>query len=341
MDKMELDVRRCTISAWLIAALLAGCGGPQAQAPFFVAPPSILAEAHATKADGQSWMLPQAAGQDLLYVGNLNAGVTVYTYPQGKLVGNLMGFNQPRGLCVDRAGNVFVTDFNGAKIVEYAHGGTKPIATLADDGSPYGCAVSPTTGDVAVTNWCDGPSGSCYSNGTVLIYKKAQGKPETLDDPNVPAAMTYCAYDKAGNLFVDSYGKQYDIGFAELPAGSKTFETLTLELPKSAEFAGGLQWVGKYLAVGFGDGNVVGEYRIQGNTATRVEATPLKGVERGFGTNQFWAVGTRLVAPIIPTQEHPNGIVEFFKYPEGGKPAGALTNGVSNPFAAAISPATT
>jgi hypothetical protein len=332
------DITRCATTLSAISALLAGCAGPQRHAGPYVPPPEA---AFSTHTGGRSWMLPEAKNEALLYVGNLNAGVTVYTYPNGKLAGNLNGFNEPRGLCVDKAGDVYVTDFGGAKIVEYAHGGTKPMATLADDGDPYGCAVDPTTGNLAVTNWCDGPSGSCYSEGTVLIYKRAKGKPKVLNDPNAPPSMTYCAYDKDGNLFVDSYGKFYQIGFAELPAGSATFKTVTLKLPKRAEFSGGLQWVGKYLAVGFGDGNVVGEYSITGDIATRVEATLLKGVRRGFGTNQFWVDGATLIAPVSPTQEHPYGIVEFFRYPQGGQPFKAFTTSLNAPFAAVISPSKT
>jgi hypothetical protein len=173
----------------------------------------------------------------------------------------------------------------------------------------------------------------------VLVYKQARGTPEVLNDPDIPAAMSYCTYDKKGNLFVDSYGKFYHIGFAELPEGSKTFQTISLRLPKRAEFAGGLQWVGKYLAVGFGDGNVVGEYDIKGSSATQVHATPLNDVERGFGTNQFLVEGTTLIAPAIPTTEHTNGIVDFFKYPQGGKPLKAFTTSVKTPYAAVISPA--
>ncbi len=318
-----LGVSRYTFSSCVAAAILSGCGG--SQPPIGAAgamPQSPAITTHAER--GTSWMLPEAKSKDLLYVANLTNGdsamVTVYTYPQGKLVGNLKHFNNPRGFCVDKAGNVFVADFGKEKIFEYAHGGAKPTATLKDNGAPYGCAVDPTTGNLAVTNWCDGPVGSCYSEGTVLIYKKAKGKPEVLNDPDIPPSMTYCAYDKTGDLFVDSYGRFYQIGFAELPAGSTTFKTLALQLPKRAEFAGGLQWVGKYLAVGFGDGNVVGEYSIKGDNATRVNATLLKGVERGFGTNQFRVDGTTLVAPVVSTQEYPNGIVEFVRYPQGGKP---------------------
>jgi hypothetical protein len=333
-----LRLNRAALGIGAAAAMLAGCGGSQTPigAPGTM-PRSRAVATHANR--GGSWMLPEATSRDLLYVGNLNAGVTVYTYPQGKLVGDLKGFNEPRGLCVDKAGDVYVTDSYAAKIVEYAHGGTKPIATLADNGIPSGCAIDPTTGNVAVTNLCDGPSGSCYPEGTVLIYKRAKSKPDVLNDPSIPPAMTYCAYDKDGNLFVDSYGEQYEIGFAELPAGSTTFETLTLKLPKRAEAAGGLQWVGKYLAVGFADGNVVGEYSIKGNRATRVQGTLLKGVQRGFGTNQFWVEGATLVAPLTTSHDHPNGIVEFFRYPRGGKPLEALATALDFPWAAAVSPA--
>lgn len=326
------------VGGGVAVALLAGCGGSQPP----IAVPSAMQQAgdRAPHTDrSASWMLPEANNVDLLYVGNLDAGVTVYTYPQGKLVGNLKGFNEPRGLCVDKAGNVFITDFNGGKIVEYAHGGTKPIATLRDDGSPYGCAIDPTTGNLAVTNGCDGPSGSCFPDGTVLIYAHAKGKAEILNDPEIPPAMTYCTYDKHGDLFVDSYGELYQIGFAELPAGSKKFTTITLKLPKRAEAAGGLQWVGRYLVVGFTDGNVVGDYSVKGRTATRVRAIFLKGVERGYGANQFWVDGSTLVAPITPTVKHADGVVEFFPYPRGGKPFKAFTTSLNFPWAAAVSPA--
>ena len=65
--------------------------------------------------------------------------------------------NSPYGECVDKAGDVFVADFGGntgtPAILEYAHGGTKPIATLSDPGYyPESCSIDPTTGNLAVTN---------------------------------------------------------------------------------------------------------------------------------------------------------------------------------------------
>ncbi len=50
--------------------------------------------------------------------------VYVYSYPQGKLTGKLTGFHYPQGLCVDKAGDVFVTNSvdRGKSVFEYAHG---------------------------------------------------------------------------------------------------------------------------------------------------------------------------------------------------------------------------
>ena len=144
-------------------ALLAGCGGSQ---PPIGAPGAMpQTSALATHADrGKSWMLPEAKSEDLLYVTNYSH-VSVYTYPKGKLVGILNGFGSSVGECVDGKGDVFVTNtlhlgrIPADRIVEYAHGGMKPIAELKTEHvGPVGCAFDPTTGDLAVSGfgngWC-------------------------------------------------------------------------------------------------------------------------------------------------------------------------------------------
>jgi hypothetical protein len=324
--------------------MLAGCGGSQ---PLVGTGLDGASPAIATHADsGLSWMLPEAKGEDLLYVANHdskrngNGNVTVYTYRQGELVGTLTGLDNPTGLCTDRTGDIYVANMGGETIVEYAHGGTRPIKTLNDNGTPYGCAIDPTTGDLAAMNWCDGPEGSCFSQGTVLIYKKAKGTPEVLTD-QYSAAMYYCTYDKAGNLFVDGMSREYELDFDELPKGSKTFTSIALTLPKHPFGPGGLQWYGKYLAVSAFDGNVVYQYSVHGNKATRVHSTPLDGVRPKFGVEGFSIEGTTLVAPIISlsVHEHPIGTIELFKYPEGGEPAESISKSVDFPAAAEVSPA--
>jgi DNA-binding beta-propeller fold protein YncE len=334
------DITRRAVGLSAFTALLAGCGGPQAHAAFFVPMPEGSISTYAMQADGRSWMRREATNQDLLYVANLYGGrVTVYTYPQGKLMGELAGFGTPvYGLCVDNAGDVFVANFSGETIVEYAHGGKLPIATLADGGTPNGCAIDPMTGDLAVTNSCDGPVGSCYPSGTVLIYKRAKGSPKAFTDP-FTAQMFYCAYDRAGNLFVDGGSAFGSIGFAELPKGGASFRKIKLLLPKSAQAPGFLQWTNTHLAVASANGNAIYQYDIHGHHATRVGTTRLKGLENGSGTNQFWVVGTNVVAPVVNSIKHPNGFVDFFKFPAGGEPTKLITKSLDQAWGAVVSPA--
>ena len=82
-------------------------------------------------------------------VSNGNGTVSVYWYRQRTLVGVLTKFTQPMAGCSDTAGNVYIPDYQAKKIIEYAHGNAKPLRTIDDAPyTPYGCAVSPTTGDL-------------------------------------------------------------------------------------------------------------------------------------------------------------------------------------------------
>jgi hypothetical protein len=88
----------------------------------------------------------------LLYISDLSTNdVYVYDDQSGKAVGTLTGFNEPYGQCVDKKGDVWITNFQGKSVVEYAHGGAKPIHALNTDGSSDGCSVDPTTGNLAVS----------------------------------------------------------------------------------------------------------------------------------------------------------------------------------------------
>jgi hypothetical protein len=153
--------------------LTGGCGESQPPMPVV---PSQFTTMPRRAAPGGSWMLPEAKSQNLLYVSDLgNSYIYAFSYPAGLLVG-MLGASTPEGLCVDANGNIFVPSTYASVIVEYAHGGTNPIAILADPGQPLGCAVSPVTGDLAVTN-----AVSYYD--TVVVYRKARGEPEGVLDP--------------------------------------------------------------------------------------------------------------------------------------------------------------
>jgi hypothetical protein len=100
-------------------------------------------------------------GNDLLYITGGTNEVYVFSYPDGKLVQTLTGLQNPNGECVDPSGDIYITQSTG-DIVEYAHGGGSPINTFYAAYATYGCAVDPTTGNLAaatyhsVTVWLNG-----------------------------------------------------------------------------------------------------------------------------------------------------------------------------------------
>lgn len=123
---------KSALTACAIAALLSGCGG--ASLPF----PSTASISPPGAPDS-------AKSENLLYVivsGFSDVYYYSYLPAQVKLIGKLTGLNSPKGLCVGESGNVFVT--GPRYVVEYAHGGTKPIATLKiPKATAYSCAVDP------------------------------------------------------------------------------------------------------------------------------------------------------------------------------------------------------
>ena len=233
-------------------ALLSACGGGSLSqvapsGPLVASGAQLrlgpLLEGQVTHPDhGRSWMTPAAATGDLLYISNFNSEtVLAYSYPQDKLVGKLTGFKGPEGLCADKNGDVWIVNHTSADVVEYKHGGTKPIATLHDRGtSPISCSVDPSTGDLAVTD---------FEPPDVSIYAHAKGSPKLYALPNAEWSY-FCGYDDKANLFVDGWtGATLGFLFAELPKGKTSFTTIPLT-GAIIYFPGDVQWDGKYVAVG-------------------------------------------------------------------------------------------
>lgn len=154
--------------------------------------------------------------KDLVYIADGVSNLYVYTYPQGKLAEKFTGLYGPAGECVDAKGDVFVTITGSGEILEYAHGGSEVLASLSDPGEPYGCAVDPVTGNLAVTN---------YYPSTIEIYPHAQGSPTSYSSPYF-GGYYYCTYDDSGNLFADG-GDQTGV-IAELPYGGTTLQPIQL-----------------------------------------------------------------------------------------------------------------
>lgn len=329
-----------TISIWAkyalgltsAAALLGACSSGSSQlAPSATTQQQIVARLglnyKARHPDrSRSWMAHGAKQNDLLYISDLGTSdVYVYSYPKGKVKGVLTGFNGPYGLCSNKAGDVYIANFHDSDILEYAHGGTKPIEILKDPGYyPTGCSFDPTTGNLAVTNWETTSNGS----GIVAIYAHAKGSPKAYyTDPEI-FAMLFCSYDSTGNLFVDGWTQGSAVVFAELPSGRTSFKNIALN--QAIGDADGVGWDGKYVVVGDQDSNVIYQFTINGRKGQEVGSTPLVG---STTPGQFSIQGTRVIAP-----DTTSDTVGIWRYPAGGSAIKTIT-GFEDPEGTAVSEA--
>jgi hypothetical protein len=278
-------------------------------------------------------MAPNTSSENLLYTTEACGGICVFSYPGGTLVGELADSNYPLGECVDKSGDVFVVDFGAdggtAGIVEYAHGGTSPIATLSDPGYyPEACSIDPTTGNLAVTSDSSG-SGT----GIVAIYAEAKGDPTDYVDPKI-FYMGSCGYDDKGNLFVDGqYDHQGTFELDEMLEGSNKFKKIKLTQAPGSPLK--LQWAGKYVALAASN-TVIDHVAVTGSKGTVVGTTLLNGPVSGEG--QFWIQGNTVIAPYEPGTG--SAEVGFWKYPTGGrvrKNIGGTEFNYGEPFGTAVS----
>lgn len=259
-------------------------------------------------------MLTEARSSDLLYVANGNGTVTTYTYPQGRLVGTLFGFDTPEGECVDSSGNVFITVHDLSKIFEYAHGAKKPRKKLSDVGyNPTSCSIDPGTGNLAVAADPD----------NVAVYADAKGSPKRY---TLSGSYPYCGYDDKGNLFVA--GPSSGTTVYELTKGSSYFKKVTVY---GSHATGAVQWDGKYLAIGNGGGSSNGmdvyRFAITGYKAKQKGTVNLLGST----TSVFWIQGSSIIA----LNDHAN--IGIWKYPAGGYPYKIVHHGVVSPNGVTIS----
>lgn len=318
-----LRATHATLAAWAAIVLVAGCSASQGQLSSAVpARPNAGINSHAKR--GASWMVPDAKSSDLLYIADDGTNdVYAYAYPHIKLKGALTGFVEPYGECVDNVGDVFIADMGASDIVEYAHGGTSPIAVLSDPGYvPVACSVDPTSGTLAVTNDQKESGGQ----GTVVIYKHAKGRPKAYYTDPVMAEVGYCDYDNKGDLFVDGLASGGAFRFAEIPAGSTSFRNITLSQPIGSP--GGVQWDGRHIAVGDRVINVIYEFIIKGKKGTEVGTTPLIGATE---VDDFWIDRPNVIGPDFGAKD-----VGIWPYPSGGSPKKTIA-GLTQPVGAVIS----
>jgi hypothetical protein len=321
---------RAVTAACAASALFAGCGAATtAGGPL----PAGSATARIVP-----WMDKAAAGGDLLYVSDSDGEVTVYNYKSQELVGVLTGFGQPMGGCADAAGNVYIADYTAQKIVEYAHGKNKPTRSLSDaPDSPYGCAVDPTTGNLAVANDDGG------NEGNIAIWANASGQPAHYTDPTLGAFQS-CAYDAHGNLLVTNgiQGYPYHSYFAWLPPGGT--KLVDLSIPRSGSVSAwsgvyGVAWDGKYFTISdysiyriallHGLAYYVGDTELQypEEEAPQGPYSFYIPAEKGQATQAFVGAGGNEGVDEVLT----------WAYPGGGQVSGEITHGVDKPYSVTVS----
>ena len=273
-----------------------------------------------------SWMAPGAKARKLLYVSDpVNWDVAVYDYRTGKQVGLLASeLDDPEGMCVDKHGNVWVANSGAYNMLEFAHGGTTPIATLDDNSyEPVSCSINPTNGDLAVGNILYFREGL---SGNVTIFKGATGTGSFYGD-DAFYSYYFVGYDNKGNLFFDGTnaqpGANGQFEYAELPSGGGSAQSITLT-GGTVSFPGNIQWDGHEMTVGDQSDAVI--YQTSGSKI--IGTTHLTGSSDVVG---FFIKGKTVIGP-----DAGNGSVEFFHYPAGGSPYKTWT-GLSEPNGAVIS----
>jgi hypothetical protein len=297
-----LGFGRSLFGVAVAAILMAGCGGTQTAGVSQAATQASMKLGHAP---GKSWMLPAARGADLMYVVGGCNGTCVVSYPKGKLVGTL---NEPQsgppGICADGRGNVFLSDDNA--VLEYAHGGTSPIATLQLPGTAAeGCSVDPSTENLAVV--------FRGSGSDIAVFSGEQGQPALY---NSGLDSTYCGYDNSGNLYVDGYNGQVP-GFSVLLDGQSKFDRLSIN--SSVGNPAQVQWDGSYITYQSGSRGktYISQIQVSGSSANIVGTVNLSGIHRWPYVS--WITGKHVLVPYSNRGTVAKQLSQW-SYPEGGKP---------------------
>jgi hypothetical protein len=175
---------------------------------------------------------------------------------------------------------------------------------------PFGCAVDPASGDVAVANYSAQPSGP----GSLSVFRAGAFFPTTYTDPDFNAYF-FCSYDDHGDIFVDGADtNSYHTEFAELPNGSGSFKAIALD--KTIGFPGGVQWDGTYMAVQDTESRVLFRFKITGSRGKSAGAVRFKS-DRSTLLHQFWIAGHAIVTP-YGTFSRLVRDVGSWPYPAGG-----------------------
>jgi hypothetical protein len=231
---------------FFFAAVLPACGGNPVAAQIGPMP----AQTSRVEMDNGSWMLAEAKNEDLVYVSDVYNGIIdVYVYGKSKQVGAIRGFDEPTGECVDKRGDVWVTEYFGDQAFEFAHGDRKPLKVLTTNGNGEGCSIDPITGDLAIGN----VNSTASLHADIQVFHNGAGRPTNYysgsgssdcNDIQAPG------YDDKGNLYFEAYWGNSGLGMCELPAKAKALLEVPVSSPNALfriDHAGSTMWDGKYI----------------------------------------------------------------------------------------------
>jgi hypothetical protein len=302
---------RCALAASVI--LVSACGGPQ----------TPIAPVPAPNALSGSWVLPEAKAQDLVYVshtGPSKPSTYILSLPRGELVGHL---NVSGSLCSDNAGNVWIAEgsnpYEKGKLLEYAHGGEKPIRTLrASNMAPWACAVDPTSGNVAAAD----------GGHEIDIYKSGSTQPEVVTHKKLD--LIDVTYDNSGNLLIlgGTVTRHQKLKVAELPKGATKIKLLrgfhTGILGHS-----GFQWEDKDLTLGDAlneGGHEIYRYEVGRRIKSRGVVELANGDFAYLAS--YWIQGSKAVATAWCGSSTCAAPIFLYNYPAGGEPIKELGEGI-------------
>ena len=245
-------------------------------------------------------MLPEANGENLLYV--TNSAIDVFAYPSGAPVGSIAD-PFAHSVCSDQRGNIFVVDPSYGRVTEYPHGSLIPIATLSPNSEPTYCAVDPKTNNLAVST-----AGS-RSFSTIAIFTNEKGRPKYYNYDKYGGFLEQCSFDNQSNLLMLTEGGHGSL--AELPKGARAVESITLKGSYKGTELSAVQWDGKYLTIADQsyDAETIDRLVVKGTTAKIVGQTILK--QAATAQTAFYR-GNVIAGAYANT-----GI---WKYPSGGSP---------------------
>ena len=169
--------------------------------------------------------------------------------------------------------------------------------------------MDPATGNLAAAN-IETASGD-NTRGNIAIFHHASGQPDFLADPKIKHYIS-CSYDYAGNLFLDGFADNAPFRFAELAAGSNSFNDLSLNKP--VESAGSVQWDGRYVALAANNARLIYRVSVSGSTAMVAGTTRLDTINSANPT--FWVQGSTVMTASGATHKK----IGMWDYPDGGKP---------------------